>query len=243
MNIIEELISSLDLTAKINDIRQGLFHTAVLTRHCGLAANVPRDALRQQPPLVREAGSLLNKSVLQLVQLARSQSMLEAAIGMATINSLLDIDLDKCHDLNAGDLLATQGKGKNIAVVGHFPFVSRLYQTAKELWVIEKNPCQGDFSEADAQNLIPRADVVGISGTALTNHTLDDLLRLVRQQAFVVLIGDTAPLSPVLFDYGVDAVCGTRVIDAQRALACISQGANFRQIKGVQRLTIFKRLD
>jgi hypothetical protein len=39
--------------------------------------------------------------------------------------------------------------------------------------MIEKNPKSGDFGEAEADNLIPRADVVAITGTALTNHTLD----------------------------------------------------------------------
>jgi uncharacterized protein (DUF4213/DUF364 family) len=56
----------------------------------------------------------------------------------------------------------------------------------------------------------------------------------------VVMLGDTVPLSPVLFDYGVDALSGTRVVDPDLALRCVSQGANFRQIKGVKRLTMTK---
>jgi hypothetical protein len=55
------------------------------------------------------------------------------------------------------------------------------------------------------------------------------------------MLGDTVPLSPVLFDYGVHALSGTRVIDADLALKCVSQGANFRQIKGTRKLTMVKR--
>lgn len=241
MKIIDDLISSLDLGANVQDIRQGFFHTAVVTRQCGLAATLPKDALQQTPPLVRNPGLFLEKGTSELVRLAHSNLILEAAIGMATINSLLDIDSEQCLDLNAGELLAEQGKGKRIAVVGHFPFVSKLSPIAEKLWVIEKNPQEDDFTEEDAEELIPRADVVGITGTALTNHTLDHLLRLVQPNAFVVLIGDTAPLSPILFNYGVNAVCGTRVIDPEKAMRCISQGANFRQIKGTRRLTLMKR--
>ncbi|MBA7694576.1 hypothetical protein ES703_103187 [subsurface metagenome] len=73
----------------------------VLTRNCGLAATLPRDALRQEPPMVKEPGFLLDKSFLELAQLAYSQSILEAAIGMATINSLIEIDVETCLDLNA----------------------------------------------------------------------------------------------------------------------------------------------
>ena len=38
------------------DIRQGLFHTAVLTGNCGLATTLLRDAPRQEQPSVNEAG-------------------------------------------------------------------------------------------------------------------------------------------------------------------------------------------
>jgi len=83
-------------------------------------------------------------------------------------------------------------------------------------------------------------EVVAITGSALTNHTIERLLACCRPGAYVVVLGDTTPLSPVLFDYGVDAVCGTQVVDADLALRCVSQGANFRQIKGTKRLTMMR---
>lgn len=238
MKILDDLISLLNLEAAVKDIRQGVFHTGVLTVNCGLAASLPRDALRQDPPLVKEPGLLLEKSVLELAQMAYSESILEAAIGMATVNSLLEIDPEECRDLNAYDLIAEKGNGKRIAIVGHFPFVPKLRETAKALWVIEKNPQKGDFTEAEAENLIPNADIVGITGTAFTNHTLDHLLNLCHPKAYVVVLGDTAPLSPILFEYGIDAIAGTMVVNPELALRCVSQGANFRQIKGTRRLTM-----
>jgi len=92
MKILNDLISMLNTEASVRDIRQGLFHTAVLTRNCGLAATLPRDALRQEQPSVKEPSYLLKKSALELAQMAYSESILEAAIGMATINSLLGIE-------------------------------------------------------------------------------------------------------------------------------------------------------
>lgn len=224
----------------VKDIRQGLFHTGVLTRNVGLAATLPRDALRQKPPMVRDPGFLLDKSVPELVRLSLSESILEAAIGMATINSLIEIDDDACIELNAADLIEEKGKGKRVAIVGHFPFIHRVREYSKELWVIEKNPKEGDFREADADTLIPQADVVAITGTAFTNHTVEHLLEVCDTRAYVIVLGDTAPLSPILFDHGFDAISGTKVMDADLALQCVSQGANFRQIKGVKRLTLKK---
>ena len=238
MKILDDLISQLNLEAPVRDIRQGVLHTAVLTRNCGLAATLPRDALRQEPPLVKEPGSLMEKSALELARMAYSESILEAAIGMATINSLLDIDVERCQDLNARDLIAEKGEGKRIAIVGHFPFIPLLREHARELWVIEKNPQEGDSTEAEADNLIPQADIVGITGTAFTNHTLEHLLKLCTPRAYIVILGDTTPLSPILFDYGVDAISGTKVVNPELALRCVSEGANFRQIKGTQRLTM-----
>ena len=240
MSILDDLISKLNFDATVRDIRQGVFHTGVLTRNCGLAATLPRDVLRQNPPLVKEPGFLLDKSSLELAQLAYSKSLLEAAIGVATINSLVEIDKDSCIELNAAELILEKGKGKRIAIVGHFPFIPKVRETAKELWVIEKNPREGDFIEADADNLIPRADIVAITGTTITNHTIEHLLELCDSKAYVVVLGDSAPLSPILFDYGVDAISGTKVVNANLALRCVSEGANFRQIKGIRRLTMMR---
>lgn len=238
--IIEELLSSLNVEASVRDIRVGLFHTGVLTRNCGLASSLPRDALKQDRPHVKEPGFLLNKSTSELVKMVDSQSILEAAIGMAAINSLLDIDEECCKELNARDLIAEKGQGRNVAIVGHFPFIPDLKKIVRELWVIEKNPQEGDHTEAEALDLLPKADVVGITGTAFTNHTMEQLLALCRPKTYVVILGDSAPLSPILFDYGIDAISGTKVIDPDLALHCTSQGANYRQIKGIRRLTMFK---
>ncbi|MGD8388582.1 MAG: DUF364 domain-containing protein [Desulfobacteraceae bacterium] len=238
MNILKDLISTLHFDVPVRDIRQGVFHTAVKTRYCGLAATLPRDALRQHPPLVQEPGILHEKDPSQLVRLAFSERILEAAIGMATINSLLDVDEDSCVELNAAELILEKGKGGNVAVIGHFPFIPRVQKAVQHLWVIEKNPKEQDFSEEHADRVIPQADVVAITGTALTNHTLPGLLDLCDPKAYVILLGDTVPLSPVLFDYPIDALSGTRVMDEDLAMQCVAQGANFRQIQGTKRLTL-----
>jgi uncharacterized protein (DUF4213/DUF364 family) len=241
MRILDDLISTLDFDAPVRDIRQGIFHTGVLTRHCGLAATLPRDALRQTPPLMKEPGFLLERSARELTEMSHSDSLLEAAVGMAAINSLLDVDERSLVELNAADVILEKGQGKRVAIIGHFPFVPRIREKAKQLWVIEKNPREEDLPETEADRLLPRADVIAITGTALTNHSLESLLRSRNPTAFVILLGDTTPLSPILFDYGVDALSGTRVTDPELALKCISQGASFRQIRGTRRLTMTKQ--
>jgi uncharacterized protein (DUF4213/DUF364 family) len=236
--ILNDVVSTLDVDTPVKDIRQGIFYTAALTRNCGLAATLVHDALQQETPLVEQPGTLLDNSTSELVQLAFSNRIAESAIGMATINSLIEIDENICVERNAADLILEKGSDKRVVIVGHFPFIPKVRKAAKQLWVIEKNPQKDDFPESQATRLIPQADVLAITGTAFTNHTMDHLLKLRNPKAFVVVLGGTTPMIPILFDYGIHAISGTKVVDPLLALQCISQGANFRQIKGTRRLTM-----
>jgi uncharacterized protein (DUF4213/DUF364 family) len=242
MKIIEHLLSTLDPEAAVKDLRQGPFWTAVHTRHCGLASTPHDPVHRHGDARVRDAGSLMARSALGLAQMALSESSHEAAIGMAAVNSLIDIDEQRCVELNAADLLAKRGEGKKVALVGHFPFADRLRRAVKELWVIERRPLPGDVSEDEAPIFVPQADVVGITGSAFVNHTIEGLLEMCGPKAFIVILGPTTPLSPVLFDYGVDVVSGTTVVEPESVLRQVSQGATFRQMTGVRLLTMQKDL-
>ena len=238
MKIIDDLLSTLNYEAPVMDMRQGPFQTAVLTRYCGLASTPHDPGPHHDKTPVKEAGLLLEKDPKALAYMANSLSPMESAIGMATVNSLIEVDEQRCMELNAGDLLEKKGEGRRVAIVGHFPFIPHLRKVVKELWVIEKNPQEGDFPEAEADNLIPQADVVGITGTAFTNHTIEHLLELCNSNAYVVILGGTAPLSPILFDHGINVISGTKVVNPALALRCVSQGATFRQIKGIRLLTM-----
>lgn len=238
MKIVADLLSTLRTEAPVRDVRQGPFQTAVLTRGCGLASTPHESGPHHGQSPVKDAGRLLEKGSLELANLVFSSNQHEAAIGMATINSLIEVDEEHCLEINAGDLLCEKGKGRKVVIVGHFPFVPRLREIAREVWVIEMRPQEGDVAADQTETLIPQADVVGITGTAFTNHTIEHLLTLCRPDAYIVILGDTTPLSPVLFDYGVSAISGTKVVDPETALRCVSQGATFRQIKGIRLLTI-----
>ncbi len=90
-----------------------------------------------------------------------------------------------------------------------------------------------------AEDILPRADVVGLTGTSLINHTFPRLMELCRGK-FVVMVGPTSPLSPVLFDYGVDVISGIKVAQPETMVACITEGAMFKQIEGLKYLSMKK---
>jgi uncharacterized protein (DUF4213/DUF364 family) len=238
--MLDDIMSTLDFRAEVSDICQGVFHTGVVTRNCGLASTLSQDAFKQARPLMREPGFLLGKTAEELARMAYSPLIMEAAIGMAAINSLIDLDESGCVAVNASEILAEKGKERKVAIIGHFPFIPNLKARVGHLWVIEKNCREGDLAEEEADSIVPQADVVGITGTSFTNHTIGHLLGLCRKDAFVLMLGDTTPFSPVLFEYGINALCGVKVVDPAITLNCVSQGANFRQIRGLKLLTMFK---
>lgn len=236
MSLLDELLETLS-DAPLETVCVGAHWTAVVVLRdglrCGLASTMPGEGPHGESP-VRWAGHLLEHSALELAGLVRSEQPLEASIGLAAVNALLEVDEACCYEENALHLLEREGQGKRVALVGHFPFIPRLRPAVGELWVLEQRPLPDEFPAERAPELLPQADVVAITGAALINHTLEGLLALCRPGAFVLVLGPSTPLSPVLFRYGATALAGTRVVDPAAVLRSVSQGATFRQIEGVR---------
>lgn len=237
MKILDNLISSLKGNDfQVKNVHTCVFWTAVITKHCGLSSTF-RDEGPSHDRGVRDVGNLTRKTALELSEYARSDSLLEASIGMAAINSLIDIDESKCIEKNAFEIILEKGTDKNVAIVGHFPWIPKLRGKVQNLWVLEQRLREGDLPTGEADRILPQCEVVGITGTSFINHTLEGLLSLCKE-AYVVLIGPTSPLSPILFDYGIDAICGSKAINPDQLIRSISEGATFKEVTGVRLLTL-----
>jgi uncharacterized protein (DUF4213/DUF364 family) len=238
--LLEEILSSINGKHEVSDIHMGVFWTAVTSIRCGLASTLATSGLPPEENQVEYAWQLLPIEVKELARLSLSPRILEASIGIAAINSALPLDPSRFVDMNAEAVIQSRGSGKRIAVVGHFPFVKRLRQEAKELWIFELlgRGRLGDMIDNEIESLLPTADVAAITSTILINHTMDRILNLISQDTFKIMVGPSTPLSPLLFDYGFDALCGSIVEDREQALMCITQGANFRQVRGVRKVTM-----
>lgn len=237
MTILDELLNSVREDAAVRSVLVGAHYTAVCSRRCGLASTLLGCLPGVHDP-VRDVGRLHTKSARDLADYARSANPMEASIGMAALNSLLPPDAGAAVEVNALAVLAARGAGRKVALVGHFPFVPELERQVGTLWVLELCPADGDWPAAAATDLIPQADVVGLTSSAFINHTFDSLLSLCRPDAFVVALGPTTPLSPALFDHGVHVLAGSDVTDEPAALRALGQGASFHEIPGVRRLSL-----
>jgi uncharacterized protein (DUF4213/DUF364 family) len=236
VSVLDHILASLRDDASVRDLRVCVRATAVWSRRLGLAYTFPRVHRGHAAEPRREPRRLSDLSARQLCELARSDDLLDASVGFAAINSLLEPD-SRLRDGNAFDLVMAHGEGRDVTVVGHFPFVDRLRERARNLWVLELAPGEGDLPSSEATRVIPRSDVIAMTGTTFVNHTVDGLLDLARGK-FVVVLGPTTPLAPVLLDHGVSALGGCIVTDPDAILRHISEGACFRHAPGVRFVTL-----
>jgi uncharacterized protein (DUF4213/DUF364 family) len=240
MKILRDLIeASRQKDHPVTEVLTGAYWTGVTSRHCGLDSTF-RDEGHPHARGVKDLGRLTEKSSWDLAHYALSDYAMEASIGMAALNSMIAVEEENVVEKNAAEILLEKGAGKNIAIVGHFPFIPALQWVARTLWVLEQRQKEGDLPAEKAEEILPQSDVVGITGTAFITQTLDDLLKWAAGK-FIVLIGPTTPLTPLLFEYGVQVLSGTQVVDPEETFRCISQGATFREVRGIRRVTMVKK--
>lgn len=240
MKLLEALLETLPANPiPVRKVIIGVHWTLVSSKYCGLGSTLVGEGPHGHSQ-VRDVGELQQKSAQELAYWVLSDNLLEASIGIAALNSLLEVDESHMEQINAAEVIARESKGKNLVVVGHFPFVDRMKSITKNCWVIEKRPFGDDFPEEASQQFIPKADVIAITGTAFINHTMQGLLSLCRPGSIVMVLGPSTPLSPLFFDYGISFLSGSRVIDEEAAIITIQQGASFPQVKGVRLVTMVK---
>ncbi|MDI6859042.1 MAG: DUF364 domain-containing protein [Methanocellales archaeon] len=217
--LVDDIINSIDEETP-DDIRVGLKYTAVQIKdRVGLAYTFPEFS---SPP--KNVGNLIGTNTLQL---AKSWNLTEASIGTASINALLKPKNYKVVNIFDRILAIAQNYDK-IGIVGHFPFIDSL---DKDAFVFERRPMHGALPDTAAEALLPKCDLVVISGSTLVNKSLQRLLEI--SGGYTLVIGPTTPLTPILFDYGADVLAGVIVHDAEKALEIVSQGGGTPSLKSV----------
>ena len=239
MNLITELLDSLTRDGPVSEVLVGARWTLVGGQAgWGMAGTRAEETGGHASNVIAQAGQLTDCSARQLAEMAGSAVPLERSVGLAALNSLVDVDPSQTVDLNVSDYLVEHGQGRNMVVVGSFPFLERLRAIPKRFWVLELSPGPDELPASAADQIIPQADVVAITSSTLLNQTLDGLLALCRPQAQVVLIGPSTPMSPVWFDHGVDVLAGVVIDRPADALRTVGQGACFRQMRGVRHIIL-----
>ena len=160
------------------------------------------------------------------------QNTINASWGLAAVNSLLNKGITG-PEIKIQELILDLGKNKNVAIMGHFPFVERMGQDFKNFWILELSPKANDIPEKLKHHILPLADLIAITATSLLNNSLGEILNLTRKNAVKILLGPSTPMAACLLDMGIDYLGGTLVRDHQKAFAGIEKGLPFRKLDGV----------
>ncbi len=225
--------------ARLLEARVGPYWTVVHTSTgTGMASTMRREVEQHPGPPIADAGSLHERTPVELAGLLRSSSPPEAAVGLAAVNALLGRPTGTLSEANAAEVLRERSRGRLLALIGRFPFADRLRDVCRELWVFERGPKRraDDLGPEHIAELVPHAEVVAVTATTLLNGTLDEIVGLVRDDALLMMLGPSTPFARSLFDVGFAALCGTVIEDPDAVLRAASQGAVTSQIAGVRRV-------
>lgn len=226
----------------------GLFFTGVkLSSGEAGACATPREAVPEGVCCPLSAGkaafrALHGRPAAELMRDAAGPEGLARAVGIATLNALAE----RCWrarphpetalrpGMDAFDA-AEIGEGEQTVLVGAFiPFLKELKRRRLPYLVLEQNPAALKPEElpfyrpADqAREIVPRADVLLITGATLLNDTLEDLLALARPQTRVTVVGPTVGFLPDPFlARGADVLGSVRITEPDAFLDLLAEGGS-----------------
>ena len=201
----EILIDGLHTSARVSRIVRGISWTAAVLDNggCGVAMRTAGETVS------RCFATLEGQTVRDAARAIGSWNLEEASEGMAVINAFYNtverLEYFGCRYTES----AQEGidlQGRTVGFVGHMlrsdGSTEKLLRVAKEWYVLEREPKSGDYPDSACEYILPKCDLVFITGSAAVNKTLPRLLELTRH-AQIVLTGPTVPLCPELLGLGI----------------------------------------
>lgn len=194
--------------------------------------DVDRNALAQ---------SMVGCFLRDVANVLKWDSLLRASVGVAAMNAFYNT-AERAQALTVPSGFETELDSKKVSVIGDLP----VPEGAAALPL----PETGELGEEYVRAM--KADVVFISGDALTNRTLPALLAQVGEHTRVTLSGVSVPAAPVLFAFGnpvhslsgVYASIPTTVESAARLdLPDLTPGVKHFRVEPVQPEYLHERLE
>lgn len=166
---------------------------------------------------VIETNQFIGQKVKKIAPLIKSWDFNLASMALAAMNSVFNnqkqINKLENYSISQHDIFSEYANptSRKIATVGYFRYIDRYPDLADCVTVLELKAISGTFPASASEFILPNMDVVFITGSTLVNKTLPRLLTL-SKNATTILVGGTVPLTPILFNYGIDII-STKLID------------------------------
>ena len=193
---------------RLNFVHEGKFWTLAETdKGSGLAMDTEGDSIAPMFP-----GGITGMSTAEAAQAIKSWNLRETGLGLAAVNSALNTmeRLEKLHCYEPFQNYCTEGldfRGKTVGMIGHMHGPENMRREAEKVYIMEREPREGDYPDSACDFLLPECDIVLITGSTLVNKTLPHLLELCRN-AYTIVTGPSVPMCPELLDFGIDRLAG-----------------------------------
>jgi len=219
------------------------------TGHAGVCNTLTSEAALDCCEVLQDAGTLAGRPVTEFLGMIESWDFIERVIGVSALNALSQIVFEKeparylVEERNLIEVVEVTREDTVVMVGNIKPFKPVFTSRAKMLYILERSPHkeEGVLPDTACEQLVPEADVVVITGSALANGTLDRLLELAGDARTVAIVGPTASCLPEpLFRRGADYVGGIRIRDADMAMRILSEGGGTPQLRRAGEFVTFK---
>ena len=229
-----EVVSHKSENRIVEEVRFGLCYVGVrLDNHyMGLAALLLHDL----PPgcsVVYEAGTLAGTKAYSLLSsLVKGRNPLEKALGLATVNAVLQplIFDDERESLSIINLTPDD----RVAMVGLFsPMVPKIEATGAQLSVIERDPTRmAVLDKKESDRVLKECTVAIITATTILNDTLEEVLNSLGNPRHVAILGPSTPLCPEIFQNTLVTHLGGAIVrDTDKVMQVISEGGGTRTMR------------
>lgn len=175
---------------------------------------------------------VIGMSAARVAEYLLRPSPYAVCLGMAALNAATapDTDSEIKDERPAEQLIADLGRNKTVGIVGQFPFVGSLREKVGALHLFELRGAPDAVPRERWEDVLSGLDVLAITATALLTRQMAFYLSHAAGAVSIVL-GPTTPMSPALFGFGVDHLCGSVVTNPHPVLEGIRSGLPFKAIK------------
>ena len=233
----------------IDDLVIGIFFTGVKlsTGHAGCAFTpigeipeavcCPTTAARMP-----QAGELEGTPISEIIKYSLDPNVVKSAIGVATLNAASQLILESANvkeyemirDRDGFNLLSIQPH-ETVSLIGAFgPYIRRLKMMGNPFFIIEKNSqtlrldeMKHFKPESETRDALEKSGVAILTGTSIVNHTIDQILSLLRNGIRTAIIGPTASMIPdTFFKRGVHVMAGIEIQKPDTMIKILKQGGS-----------------
>lgn len=195
-----------------------------------------------------KAGKLRGLPAVELLSYAGDANVLKSSIAVALLNAL-SAHLWAGHEPH-GYIIERRRDAieeidfrsfRSVVLVGAFtPFIRELKRQQASFLVLEKNPAALKQDELplhrwpeQAGEVLPKADLIILTGTTIVNNTIDGLLAHVQPGTEVIIAGPTASMVPTAyFARGVTCLGGISIYEPDLLLDLLAEAGSAYHLFG-----------